>query len=141
MAEKTIKKKKISASKEMPNNQGKVMELIEKMSVLELSELVHSLEEKFGVTAAQQVVAAPQAQVVEEKPEEEKTEFDCILTGFGDNKIRVIKLVREITELGLKESKELVDNAPKPIKEKISREEAEEIKKKIEATGGTAEIK
>lgn len=135
------KESAVASKSKSSSSQKKVMELIEKMSVLELSELVHSLEEKFGVTAAQQVVAVPQAQVVEKKPEEEKTEFDCILTGFGDNKIRVIKLVREITELGLKESKELVDNAPKPIKEKISREEAEEIKKKIEATGGTAEIK
>ncbi|MDI6840178.1 MAG: 50S ribosomal protein L7/L12 [bacterium] len=122
----------------------KVIELIEKMSVLELSELVKEIEERFGVKAAPQVapVAQPQAQAVPEvKPQEEKVQFDIILKSFGDNKIRVIKVVREITGLGLKEAKELVDSAPKPVKEKVSKEEAEAIAKKLEAAGATYEIK
>jgi len=124
------------------STKDKVIKLIEKMPVLELSELVKALEERFGVTAAP--VAAPQMQAPQigaEDEKEEKTELDVILISFGDKQIRVVKEVREITELGLKEAKDLVDNAPKPIKEKIKKEEAEEIKKKLEAAGATCEIK
>jgi len=119
-----------------------VVKFIEGMTVLELSELVKELEEKFGVSAAAPVAmvaaagaAAPAAAV------EEKTEFDTILTGFGSEKIQVIKVVRAITGLGLKEAKDLVDGVPKPIKEGISKDEAADIKKKIEEVGGTVDIK
>ncbi len=122
-----------------------VIKFIENMTVLELSELVKELEEKFGVSAAAPVAvaAAPgmAGAVGGEGQAEEKTEFDVILTGFGDKKIQVIKAVREITGLGLKEAKELVEGAPKPIKEGVSKEEAEEIKKKIEEAGGSVEVK
>ena len=117
-----------------------VVKFIEEMTVLELSELVKELEEKFGVSAAAPVAAAPAAG---EAPaaEEEQTEFDAILTGFGAQKIQVIKVVRTITSLGLKEAKDLVEGAPKAIKEGVSKEEAEDIKKKIEEVGGAAEVK
>lgn len=118
-----------------------VIKFIEGMTVLELSELVKELEARFGVSAAAPVAVAapvgaePVAQV------EEKTEFDVILSGFGENKIQVIKVVRAITGLGLKEAKDLVDGVPKPIKEGVSKDEAADIKKKIEEVGGTVEIK
>jgi len=123
-----------------------VIKYIEGMSVLELSELVKELEERFGVTAAAPVAVAPAAAAAapaaaEAPAVEEKQEFDVILTSFGDKKIQVIKAVREVTDLGLKEAKELVEGVPKPIKEGVSREEAEKIKEKIEAAGGTVEIK
>ncbi len=117
-----------------------VVKFIEEMTVLELSELVKELEEKFGVSAAAPVAAAPAAGAAP-AVEEEQTEFDAILTGFGAQKIQVIKVVRTITSLGLKEAKDLVEGAPKAIKEGISKEEAEDIKKKIEEVGGTAEVK
>lgn len=119
-----------------------IIEAISQMSVLELSELVKALEEKFGVQAAPAMAMAPMAAapVAEEKPKEQ-TEFDVILTSAGDKKIQVIKVVRELTGLGLKEAKDLVDAAPKPIKEKISREEAEQIKAKLEEAGAIVEIK
>ena len=120
-----------------------LIEYISNMTVLELSELVKALEEKFGVSAtmvAPVAAAAPTAAVEEEK-KEEKTEFDVILAEIGDKKIQVIKEVRAITGLGLKEAKELVDSAPKPIKSGVSKEEAEEIKKKLEAVGAKVEIK
>ncbi|HNZ09649.1 MAG TPA: 50S ribosomal protein L7/L12 [Bacillota bacterium] len=119
-----------------------IIAAVEQMNVLELSELVKALEEKFGVSAAMPVGmamgAAPAAAAAEV---EEKTEFDAILTSAGDKKIQVLKIIREITGLGLKEAKDLVDNPPKPIKEGVKKEEAEEIKKKIEAEGGAVEIK
>ena len=119
-----------------------VVKFIEGMTVLELSELVKELEEKFGVSAAAPMAVAQVATGAEQAaPAEEKTEFDVILTGFGDQKIQVIKVVRAITSLGLKEAKDLVDGVPKPIKEAISKEEAADIKKKIEEVGGTVEIK
>lgn len=119
-----------------------VVKFIEGMTVLELSELVKELEQRFGVTAAAQVaVAAAAAGSAQAAPVEEKTEFDAILTGFGDQKIQVIKVVRAITGLGLKEAKDMVDGVPKPIKEGVSRDEAADIKKKIEEVGGTVEIK
>ncbi|HRT28118.1 MAG: 50S ribosomal protein L7/L12 [Syntrophobacterales bacterium] len=120
-----------------------VISFIENMTVLELSELVKELEKRLGVTAAAPVaVAAVAAGGAAPAPaEEEKTEFDAILTGFGDQKIQVIKVVRAITGLGLKEAKDLVEGVPKPIKEGIPKAEAEDIKKKIEEVGGTVEIK
>ena len=118
-----------------------VVKFIEEMTVLELSELVKELEEKFGVSAAAPVAAAPAAAGPAPVAEEEKTEFDAILTGFGAQKIQVIKVVRTITNLGLKEAKDLVEGVPKPIKEGTSKEEAESIKKKIEEVGGTVEVK
>jgi large subunit ribosomal protein L7/L12 len=119
-----------------------LIKAIEEMSVLELSELVHELEEKFGVSAAAPVaVAAVAAGPAAAAAEEEKTEFDVVLTDHGANKINVIKVVREITGLGLKEAKDLVDNPPKPIKEGASKDEAEEIKKKVEEAGAKVELK
>ena len=121
-----------------------VVKFIENMTVLELSALVKELEEKFGVSAAAPVVAAvaaPGAAAGAAAAAEEKTEFDVILTGFGAEKIQVIKVVRAITGLGLKEAKDLVEGVPKPIKEAASKDEAADIKKKIEEVGGTVEIK
>ena len=119
-----------------------VVDFIANMSVLEMSELVKEMEEKFGVSAAAAAVAAPAAGGGgTEAAAEEKTEFDVILTSFGEKKINVIKEVRSITGLGLKEAKEAVESAPKAIKEGVSKEEAEEIKKKLEEAGASAEIK
>jgi len=119
-----------------------VVKFIEGMTVLELSELVKELEQRFGVTAAAPVaVVAAAAGSAQAAPVEEKTEFDAILTGFGDQKIQVIKVVRAITGLGLKEAKDMVDGVPKPIKEGVSKDDAADIKKKIEEVGGTVEIK
>lgn len=119
-----------------------VIKFIEDMSVLELSELVKELEDKFGVSAAAPVAVAAAApgseQVVQE---EEKIEFDVILSSFGDQKIQVIKVVRALTGLGLKEAKNLVDGVPKPVKEAISKDEADDIKKKLEEVGASVEIK
>ena len=126
------------------SNKEMVMDLINGMTVLELNDLVKDLEEKFGVSASSMVAAAPVAvagAAVEEEEKEEQVEFDVILTGFGEKKIQVIKVVRAITSLGLKEAKELVDNVPKPIKEAVSKSEAEDIKVKIEEAGGSVEIK
>jgi large subunit ribosomal protein L7/L12 len=118
-----------------------VIEFISNMSVLELSELIKEFEEKFGVSAAAPVAVAAAGAAPVAEAAEEKTEFDAILTGAGDQKIKVIKEVRGITSLGLKEAKALVEGAPQPIKEGVTKEEAEEIKGKIEAVGGTVEIK
>lgn len=119
-----------------------ILEMVKGMTVLELSELVKAFEEEFGVTAAAPVaVAAPGASDVEAAPQEEQTEFDVILNGPGEKKIQVIKVVREITALGLKEAKALVDEAPKPVKEKVSKEEAEAVKAKLEEAGADVEIK
>ena len=112
-------------------------------TVLELSELVKELEAKFGVSAAAPVAVAASVSAGAEvaSAAEEKTEFDVMLTGFGDQKIQVIKVVRAITGLGLKEAKDMVEGIPKPIKEGVSKDEAADIKKKIEEVGGTVEIK
>ncbi len=119
-----------------------VVDFIANMSVLEMSELVKEIEEKFGVSAAAAAVAAPAAGGGgTEAAAEEKTEFDVILTSFGEKKINVIKEVRSITGLGLKEAKEAVESAPKAIKEGVSKEEAEEVKKKLEEAGASTEIK
>lgn len=124
----------------------KMEELVSTLSdltILEVSDLVKQLEEKWGVSAAAPVVVAGGGAVVGDAPAqaEEKTEFDVVLTGPGEKKIQVIKVVREITGLGLKEAKELVDNAPKPVKEGIAKDEAEELLKKIEEVGGVVELK
>ncbi len=120
-----------------------VLEYLEKASMLEISELIKEIEEKFGVTAAAPVAVAagpvPAAGAAEAA--EEKTEFDVVLNSPGEKKIQVIKVVRAITGLGLKEAKELVDSAPKAIKEAVSQAEAEDIKKQIEEVGGVVEIK
>lgn len=119
-------------------NHEQLIEQIEKLSVVELAELVHTLEEKFGISAAAPVAAGAGAGAA---AAEEKTSFNVILKSGGESKLNVIKAVREVNPaLGLKEAKDLVDNAPKPIKEGAKKEEAEEIKKKIEAAGGTVEI-
>jgi large subunit ribosomal protein L7/L12 len=119
-----------------------VIKFIENMTVLELSELVKELEEKFGVSAAapQVAVASGQPVAAAEEKAEEKTEFDVILKSAGDKKIQVIKVVRELTQLGLKEAKDLVDGAPSKVKENVSKEEAESIKAKLEEAGAVVEI-
>ena len=120
-----------------------ILEEIGKMTVLELSQLIKDMEEKFGVSAAAAVAvaAAPAAGGGAAAAAEEKTEFDVILTAAGDNKVNVIKAVRELTALGLKEAKDLVDGAPKPIKEGVSKADAEAALKKLEEAGAKAEIK
>ncbi|PKN65267.1 MAG: 50S ribosomal protein L7/L12 [Deltaproteobacteria bacterium HGW-Deltaproteobacteria-10] len=119
-----------------------VVAFISGMTVLELSALVKELEEKFGVSAAAPVMmAAAGPGAAAAAPVEEQTEFNAILTGFGAEKIQVIKVVRAITGLGLKEAKDLVEGVPKPIKEAVAKDEAASIKKKIEEVGGTVEIK
>ena len=125
------------------DSKAKVMELIENMSVLSLSELVHELEEKFGVSAAPVVMqagVATQAEATATK-DEEQTEFDVVLKSFGENKIRVIKAVREVTDLGLKEAKDLVDGSPNTVKEQVSKEEAETVVKKLQDVGAVCEVK
>ena len=118
-----------------------ILSAVADMSVMDLVELIEAMEEKFGVTAAAAVAAAPAAAGGEAAAAEEQTEFDVVLTGFVDKKVGVIKAVREVTGLGLKEAKELVEGAPAPVKEGAAKDEAEEIKKKIEEAGGTAELK
>lgn len=140
---KTATKKATPKKTSAKNDIGKIIEAIEKLAVLELVELIGELEEKFGVSAQAAVMApvaaAGPAGAAEEV--EEKTEFDVVLTGIGDKKIQVIKTVREVTSLGLKEAKDLVDSAPKAVKEGLNKDEAEEIKKKFEEVGATIEIK
>jgi len=123
-------------------NKDQILEAIENMTVLELSELVKAMEEKFGVSAAAPVaVAAVGGAAPAAAGGEEKTEFTVVLAAVGDKKINVIKAVREATGLGLKEAKELVDGAPKPVKENVGKAEAEELKKKLEEAGATVELK
>ena len=119
-----------------------ILDAIASMSVLELSELITEMEEKFGVSAAAAVaVAAPAAAGGGAAAEEEQTEFDVIITAHGDNKVSVIKAVRAITSLGLKEAKDLVDGAPKAVKEGVSKAEADDCKKQLEEAGASVEIK
>lgn len=118
-----------------------VIDFIANMTVLELSEMIKEMEEKFGVSAAAPVAVAAAGPAAAAAPVEEKTEFDVILKSGGEKKIQVIKEVRAITSLGLKEAKDLVEGAPSPIKEGVSKEEAADIKAKIEAAGGSVEIK
>lgn len=124
-------------------SKDEIIEAISGLTVLELADLVKALEEKFGVSAAAPVAvaAASGAPAAGAAPVEEQTEFDAILTAVGEKKIQVIKVVRELTGLGLKEAKELVDGAPKPVKEKVGRHEAETVKAKLEAEGATVVIK
>ena len=143
-AEKTEKKTTKAAK---GNGQvGAVLENIEKMTVLELSELVKAIEDRFGVTAAAPVAVAAAGAAAPGAPAadgggEEKTDFDVVLTLVGDKKIQVIKVVRAVTSLGLKEAKDLVDGAPKSVKEGVQKEEAEDVKKQLEEVGATVEIK
>ncbi|MGI6678232.1 MAG: 50S ribosomal protein L7/L12 [Dehalobacterium sp.] len=123
---------------------AEILEAVKGMTVLELAELVKAFEEEFGVSAAAPVAvaaAAPAAGGAADAAAAEQTEFDVVLTAAGDKKINVIKVVREITALGLKEAKELVDGAPKPVKEKVSKEEAESIKAKLVEAGASVELK
>ena len=156
-----VEKKEVSAKKEVATKKAKevteekqskpetsaslkILEKIEKMSVLELADLVKALEEKFGVTAAMPVAMtnnAGGAAAPDEAKEEEKTDFEVVLKEVGSNKIKVIKEIRTITALGLKESKDLVDGAPKTVKEHVDKKEAEGIKEKLEAVGAVVEIK
>ena len=119
-----------------------IVDQIEQLTVLELNDLVKTLEDKFGVSAAATVaVAAPGAADAAAPVEEEKDSFDVVLTGFGDKKIQVIKVVREVTSLGLKEAKALVDGVPNAVKEAVSRDEAEQVKAKLEQVGATVTVK
>ncbi|MFZ3048152.1 MAG: 50S ribosomal protein L7/L12 [Desulfatirhabdiaceae bacterium] len=118
-----------------------VIEFIANMTVLELSEMIKEMEEKFGVSAAAPVAMMAAAPVAAAAAEPEKTEFTVMLTGFGDKKIQVIKEVRTVTGLGLKEAKDLVEGVPSPLKEGVAKDEAEKIKAQIEAAGGQVEIK
>jgi len=123
---------------------NEIVAMVKELTVLELSQLVKAFEEEFGVSAAAPVVAAaaaPAAAGPAPVEEEEQTEFDVILSAVGDKKINVIKVVREITGLGLKEAKDLVDGAPKPVKEKVRKEEAEAIKAKLVEVGASVDIK
>jgi len=146
-AEKTAKSKPKATAKEKEEKKTAVEEImttIKNMSVLELAELIKALEAEFGVTAAAPVAAAAAAAAPTAEaaaPAEEKTEFTVILKDIGANKISVIKAVRELTTLGLKESKDLVESAPKPVKEGVTKEEAAAMKEKLEAAGATVEIK
>ncbi len=140
MAEEKKEEKK-EEQVEVPEKFKTLVENIEKLSVLDLAELVKVLEKKFGVSAAAPVAVQAQAGAAEGASDEEKTDFDIELTESGPNKIAVIKLVREITGKGLKESKDLTDAAPKVIKEKVKKEEADEIKKKLEEAGAKVGLK
>ena len=120
---------------------AKIVDDLSALTVLEASELSKMLEEKWGVSAAAPVAVAAAPGAAAAAPAEEKTEFDVILASFGENKINVIKEVRAITGLGLKEAKDLVEGAPKPVKEGVNKSEAEELKKKLEATGAVVELK
>ena len=122
-------------------NNAEIIAAIEKMTILELADLVKEMEEKFGVSAAAPVAVAGAAGAAAAPVEEEKTEFDVVLKEIGSEKIKVIKVVREITGLGLKEAKDAVEGAPKTLKEAVSKEEAEKIKEKLAEVGATVEIK
>jgi large subunit ribosomal protein L7/L12 len=151
-SEKTTKKASAKKAESSPKEEKvktadssveQVIGIIEKMSVLELAELSKSLQDKFGVTAAVPVAqaAAPAGAAEAAAPAEEKTEFSAILSAIGDKKIQVIKVVRELTGLGLREAKDLVDGAPNPVKEDVPKEEAEKVKAKLSEVGATVEIK
>jgi large subunit ribosomal protein L7/L12 len=124
-------------------NVGKIVEMVESLTALELAALAKALSEKFGVSpmAAMPMGAAVAAGAAEAAPEEEKTAFDVVLAAIGDKKLQVIKVVRAITGLGLKEAKDLVEGAPKPVKEGATKEEAQDIKAKLEEVGATVEVK
>ncbi len=137
----TTTEEKVDSTADLSEDSKKIIQQIEGMTVLELSKLVKALEDKFGVVAAAPVaVAAPAAGGDDQESSADKT-FEVVITGVGDKKIQVLKVVREITGLGLKEAKEIVDTVPKGIKDGLSKEEAEEMKKKIEEQGATVELK
>ncbi len=143
MAAKKSEKKETKKKDEvkLTADQKKVLDIVEKMTVLELSQLVKAMEEKFDVSAAAPVAAVAAAPAGgEEKKEEEKTSFNVVLKEAGDQKIAVIKAVKAATGLGLKEAKDLVDGAPKPVKEDAKKEEADELKKQLEEAGATVEL-
>ena len=121
--------------------QTEILDKISSMTVLELSELIKAMEDKFGVSAAAAVAVAGPAAAAPAAAAEEQTEFTVVLTSFGENKVNVIKAVRELTGLGLKEAKDLVDGAPKPVKEGVNKADAEAAKKKLEEAGAKADIK
>jgi large subunit ribosomal protein L7/L12 len=126
----------------MAASQEDILEAISNMSVMEVVDLISAMEEKFGVSAAAAVAAAPVAGAGDAgAAAEEKTEFDVVMTSFGSNKVAVIKVVRGITGLGLKEAKDLVEGAPSPVKEGASKDEAEDIKKQLEEAGASVEVK
>ncbi len=128
----------------MAVSKEEILEAISNMTVMEIVDLISAMEEKFGVSAAAAVAAVPAAGAAgggEAAQAEEKSEFDVVLTGFGSNKVAVIKVVRAITGLGLKEAKDMVEGAPSTVKEGVSKEEAEEIKKQLEEAGASVEIK
>ena len=118
-----------------------ILNAISEMSVMDVVELVKEMEEKFGVSAAAPVAAAAGGQAAEAEEAEEQTEFDVVMTDFGSNKVGVIKAIREITGLGLKEAKELVENIPKPVKEGVAKEDADDVKSKLEEAGASVELK
>jgi large subunit ribosomal protein L7/L12 len=118
-----------------------ILETISNMTVMDVVELIEAMEEKFGVSAAVPVAAAAAPAAGTEVAAEEKTEFDVVLTGFGSNKVQVIKVVRAITGLGLKEAKDLVEGVPSPVKEGVSKDEAEGVKKQLEEAGASIEVK
>jgi len=125
----------------MAASQEDILEAISNMTVMQVVDLISAMEEKFGVSAAAAVAAAPAAAADAGAAAEEQTEFDVVMTSFGSNKVAVIKVVRGITGLGLKEAKDLVEGAPSPIKEGASKDEAEDIKKQLEEAGASVEVK
>jgi len=125
----------------MAASQEEILEAISNMTVMEVVDLISAMEEKFGVSAAAAVAAAPVAAAGEAAAAEEKTEFDVVMTSFGSNKVAVIKVVRGITGLGLKEAKDMVEGAPSTIKEAASKDEAADIKKQLEEAGASVEVK
>jgi len=126
----------------MSVSKEEILDTIAGMTVMEVVDLISAMEEKFGVSAAAAVAAAPAAAgAAEAEPVEEQTEFDVVMSSFGEKKVNVIKVVRAITGLGLKEAKDLVEGVPSPVKEGVSKEEAEDLKKQLEESGATVEIK
>ena len=125
----------------MAVSKEEILETISNMTVMEVVDLISAMEEKFGVTAAAAVAAMPSAAAAEAAPVEEKTEFDVVMTSFGEQKVNVIKVVRALTGLGLKEAKDLVEGVPSTVKEGIPKSEAEEVKNKLEEAGAKVEIK
>lgn len=144
IVEKEKKQEKTEKKAPESKNVEKILESVKKMTVVELADLVKALEEEFGVTAAAPVMAAAPGAVAAAQTEqaaEEKTDFDVMLESFGSNKIQVIKVVRAVSGLGLKEAKDLVESAPCAVKEGLNKDEAEDIKKKLEEVGATVELK
>lgn len=125
----------------MAVSKEEILDTLSNMTVMEIVDLISAMEQKFGVSAAAAVAAAPAAAAAEAAPVEEKTEFDVVMSSFGENKVNVIKVVRALTGLGLKEAKDLVEGVPSTIKEAVSKDEAETIKKKLEEAGAKVEVK